>query len=510
MTLRPYQEQLVTDCRLAFREHDRVFMQLATGAGKTVIISQMVKSAFEKDYRVWFIVPRNELLMQASAHFNKWKIPHGMINASMQESRAFKIHIVSKDTLISRMKRDKVKNWPQFCIFDEAHVAIDQQNKIISQLPERSKVMGISATPERTDGRGLSDIYNTICYGPTMHELIETGYLSNFKYFCPPIEGIETLHRKGTEYDANELDALLKRRAVYGKAIEHYRELANNQPCIVFCRNIKSAEHTAQLFRDAGYRFESIDGRMAMGKRKAILDGVRDGRLHGVTSVDLAIYGLDIPRLSVAIMLRPTTSKAVYYQQIGRILRPQEGKTAIILDHVNNAMEHSETGNIPLLEDYEWKFYGTEKRKRKKGESALKLKQCGKCWMYYQGDRCTHCGQARDTRKQKKLVEVDGMLVEQKTTPIKDRPFEERKEYHDRIAAAKEAYETDIPQAVKDMCELADEAGHTIMWVYHTLNTLQHAVNISLLTAIRVEKGYKQGWVWFKRQELQKKNRRIA
>lgn len=513
MQLRPYQEQLVKDCRQEFRSNNRVFMQLATGGGKTVIVSQMVKSAYERDFKVWFIVPRNELMRQSSNHFYKWKIPHGMIKAGMNESRAYNIHLVSKDTLMRRIKKGVIKNYPDFAIFDEAHVAIDQQKTIIEHLPEHAKVLAISATPERTDGRGLSDIYQSIVYGPHIRDLIEMHYLANFRYFCPPLEGLEDLHKKGNDVDAQELEALLKRRAVYGKAIEHYRKYADKQPCIVFCRNIKAAEETAQKFREAGYNFESIDGRMSDRKRQTILDGVRDGKLHGVTSVDLCIYGLDIPRLTVAIMLRPTTSKAVYYQQIGRILRQEEGKTAIVLDHVGNMTEHGHP-----LQDYEWQFYGKEKRKSK-GKSKDILRLCPDCWMYYTATSCPNCGTERAKRKSNGLVEVDGRLVEHKgPIPLRERPQEEQKEFNDRIAEAKQKFADAAAMGeidtgvVKDMLELCDEIGRSYMWVYHTLNNSEHVVNVPLLTAIAntstaKKKKYNYYWVKIKRQELQKRNR---
>lgn len=512
MNLRPYQDDLLKECRVEFRHHNRVFMQLATGGGKTVIVSQMVRNAYEKKLRVWFIVPRNELMKQSSEHFVKWKIPHGMIKAGMNESRAYAIHLVSKDTLMRRIKKGVIKNWPDFCIFDEAHVAIDQQKTIIANLPETSKVLAISATPERGDGRGLSDIYQSIVYGPHLRDLIEMHYLANFRYFCPPLEGLEDLHKKGNDVDASELEALLQRRAVYGKAIDHYRKYADKKPCIVFCRNIKASEETAQKFREAGYLFESIDGRMSDKKRQTILDGVRDGRLHGVTSVDLCIYGLDIPRLTVAIMLRPTTSKAVYYQQIGRILRPGENKTAIILDHVGNLAEHGHP-----LQDYEWQFYGKEKRKSK-GKSKDILKLCPNCWMYFTGTSCPNCGNVKPPKKAQGMIEIDGRLVEHKgPVPLKDRPEEEQKEFHDKISNAKDRYDAaallgDVDVGVVlEMLELCDEIGRSYMWTYHTLNNTEHVVNVPLLTAIAntptsKKKKYNYYWVKIKRQELQKRN----
>jgi superfamily II DNA or RNA helicase len=494
-------------------------MQLPTGGGKTVIVSQMVSTASKRNHIIWFVVPRNEIMDQTQEHFLKWKINHAVIAANRNESIAYSVHVVSKDTLIRRIKAGKIKKYPSFIIFDEAHVAIDQQAFIISHLPEDTKVLAISATPERTDGRGLSDIYQDIVYGPSIRELVELGYLAQMRYFSPPLEGIESLHRKGTEYDADELEALLKRRAVYGKAIQHYKEIAHERPAIVFCRNIKSAEVTAHKFREAGYNFESIDGRMSKKKRKAILDGVRDGRLHGVTSVDLCIYGLDIPKLEVAIMLRPTISKAVFFQQIGRVLRPAHDKTAIIIDHVSNMAEFG----YPL-HDQEWNFYGREKRKPK-GKSADVLKLCTKCFLYYSGSTCPNCGNENAPRKPGNIMEIDGRLVEIKG-PIKlaDRDNEERREIQDAINTALKACRTaeqsgEIdPGAVGELLKIAEDIGRSAMWVYWKLSATytdkdgnvkrRNTVNTPLLHEIKRQKGYANGWAWYKQKEIRERLQR--
>lgn len=516
--LRPYQKKLIPLLRTEFKTHNRVFLQLATGAGKTVIISQITKTAFDRKFKIWFIVPRNELLEQSKQHFYKWNIPFATIQAGKNESRAFKIHIISKDTLLRRIKSGKIKNYPDFCIFDEGHIAIDQQKFIIESLPENTKFLGVSATPERADGRGLSDIYQSIIYGPNLKNLIQAGYLANFRYFCPPIAGINTLHRKGTEYDADELKELFKRRAVYGKAINHYREYANEKPCIVFCRNIIMAEETAKNFRAAGYRFESIDGKMNMKKRRSILEGLRSGALHGITSVDLVIYGLDVPSISCIIMLRPTLSKAVFFQMIGRALRPEENKIAIILDHVNNFHEHIDREKINksglLLDGFniDWKFYGKSKRQITKKEIILKF--CEKCFCYFQGNICENCGHIRKVKKQKELKTIEGKLKELKSGPELEKiAFKDSKEFHDRIAIAKKLYYDSVldPElsidlsAIKMICDIAKEAGYGVMWVYHNLNNLEKLVNIPLLHAIKKVKNYNHGWIYFQKKELKKR-----
>ncbi|HDY87744.1 MAG TPA: DEAD/DEAH box helicase, partial [bacterium] len=324
MQLRPYQSELIDDARQALRKYKYVFISLSTGAGKTIIFSAMTTGAFKRQYRVWIIVPRNELLEQASDHLFRHRVPHGVINARSNESRAYLVHLVSKDTLTRRW--DKIKNWPDLIIVDEGHLNYKFQMDLKERIPDKTIMIGFSATPERLSGEGLSDIYDTIIYGPSQVDLIELGFLTKIKYFSPPLIGLEDIHRKGIDYNPDELEELFKKRAVYGKAINHYREHGIGKAAMVFCRSVKASEETARQFRNAGYRFESVDGKMAKGRRKAILDGLRTGIIDGICSCELTIYGIDIPRIECIIMLRPTLSRTYFMQMIGRGLRPYPNK----------------------------------------------------------------------------------------------------------------------------------------------------------------------------------------
>jgi superfamily II DNA or RNA helicase len=506
MKLRPYQTEMINQLRPEVYRNKSVMIQLPTGGGKTAIISSVVSALSINNYSCWFVVPRNELLKQASEHFHKWKITHGLISAKTQESRAYKVHVVSKDTLIRRY--GKIKNWPDFLFFDEAHLYLDRQIEIASHLPETSKVIGCTATPERLDGRGLSELYQSIIYGPSLGDMVEMGFLSSIKYFCPPIEGLENLHRKGTEYNADEVDELLKKRQIYGKALEHYKEYADSKPCLVFCRSVKSSIETAEKFCAAGYKFENIDGTMSYSKRKALIEAVKDGRLHGLTSCELVTYGLDLPRLECIIMLRPTLSKSLFYQMVGRGLRPYPGKeTCIVLDHVSNLKQHGHP-----LTPYEWKFTGKEKTKKEKGESVDTAKLCPKCFMYFTGTVCDNCGEKKETTPRPNMEVIDGRLVEA-LAPIKlkDRPWSERKEFIDKINGIvndfhDQSNEMQIAAGpIGDLMKIAKSLGNSIMWVYWKLSENVDYVNVSLLHEIARQEGYKSGWVYYKEKEIARK-----
>jgi superfamily II DNA or RNA helicase len=513
MPLRQYQQDQVDGARRALIRNRSVLLQAPTGSGKTVQFSDITARTTKNGHRTWIIVPRNELLKQASDHLAKYKVPHGLISSKTRESRAYNVHVVSKDTLIRRY--DKIKNWPDLLIMDEAHLYLDRQIEIASHLPEATKIIGYTATPERLDGRGLSTasggLYDDIVYGPTIVELIEMGYLSNMRYFCPPgAEEIKELHRRGTEYNADELEMLLQRRKIYGGAIQHYKEHADGKAALVFCRSVKASAETAQRFNDAGYAFENIDGRMSYQKRKGLIDALRTGRIQGLTSCELITYGLDVPRVECIIMLRPTLSRTLYFQMIGRGLRPAPGKPdCVILDHVGNLQEHGHP-----LEDYDWQFHGRDKRVGGDGVSKSTLRLCDKCFMYFPGDTCPNCGGQRKVKKRTDLEEVDGRLVEIKgPVELKSRPPEEQREIVDRVNELVEmcqirpednVLEIDL-SAVSELLTIAESLGYDSKWVYHRVSADMLAVNHPLLHAIGKVKGYKPGWAYYQGKEMVKK-----
>jgi DNA repair protein RadD len=586
MSLRDYQTRLVVQAREAsiskFKVNKllpdgniesitkpvhSVLLQLPTGGGKTPIVAEITRSAFSGHRRVWFVAPRNELVGQASAHFSKWKIPHGIISARSEESRAYQVHVVSKDTLLRRM--DRIKNWPDILIFDECHIAMDAQIRIITAgnaarlflgLPVML-VLGMTATPERQDGRGLwsgaGGPYDTICYGPSIPWLTSGNFLSPLRYFAPPIEGLDKLHRKGTEVDENELEALLEKRKVYGDVIGYYEKFgtvkhtgislpgqpvvnlnqsyAKGRPALIFCRSVKSAYETAERFCKAGFSFHCIEGNMPDHERKALIDGLRDGKIDGLTNCDIATYGLDIPRIEYGASIRPTASRALYFQMVGRILRPFTGKAeALFFDHANLVQEHQTVENpgVPLfyLEDIDWNFYGVEKRKRKKPQ-AENMKQCPLLDFEWCGKpSCAGCSlkdpEAPDPRRLG-LEVVDAKLEERKgPIHISDLQPEEKRDIQDRIGRAAEAAFAEDGQIqsgpVAELLKVAHELNRSPMWVYHYLTDIENkrrneagkgprlTVNSPLLHEIARIEGFKPEWAWYRQKELQKRRKEEA
>jgi DNA repair protein RadD len=505
MQLRQYQDKAISDIRHAFRRSRRVFLEMPTGAGKTIVFTEISRLSEQSGNNVWILVPRRELLEQASGKLSSAGVKHGIIAPGYEESTLFNVHVVSKDTLLRRL--DSIKTKPRFIIVDEGHLAFDFYRNLLSIYPDAFYLF-VTATPERLDGKPLNELAPALVRGPSMRQLIEQRYLAPMEIYSPPIEGLESVKRQGTEYNAIALDEFLAEKKIYGRAVEHYRRLADEKPCIVYCRNLSASKRIAERFTAAGYTFEPIDGSMAKGRRKAILDAVRDGTIDGVTSCELITYGVDVPRVGCISMLRPTMSRALYYQMIGRGLRFEEGKTLIVLDHVGNTRVHCQD-RMPW-ERVEWNFFGSKQRTKNPTERENSIRFCP--WNDFKACSklsCLGCPYNQENKPVDDVQEIDGELVPvTRPIPIKQRPQIEQDYYQRKInECSKNAITGEIinSEKITELLTVAQETGRQPMWVYWHLCREWHIVCVPLLHEIRRLKGYKPGWVRYKTEEIRKR-----
>lgn len=519
--LRPYQNDLYTSARDELIKNKSVLIQLATGGGKTPISAAIIESVFLKEKRAWFITPRKNLVDQASEHLRKWGVQHGRIDAGSAESRAYKIFVVSKETLQRRW--DKIKNWPDIILIDEAHMNLDFQLELYKRAPLNTKFILFTATPQRLDGRGLSiiggGIAETMIQGPSIPKLTRQGYLTPLRYFSPPLEGLRDLKTKGIDYDEEQLEELLTRRKIYGEVVGHYEKYGKGKAALGFCRSVKSAYQMAERFRDKGHNFHCIEGKMSHKEIKSMLQALSDGTIEGLTTCDLVLYGVDVPRVEYGFSVRPTLSFALLMQMIGRTLRPfKDDKTgyvkqdALWFDHVNMLLEHGIDGMPPhYMENIEWNFDGTEKRKKDKSLKNIKLCQYLD-FMYCNNVHCSTCVHNPDksiTDCRQPMIIIPAELEEvKKPVPLADREWDDRKEIEDRIHEVILEYKEDVnvlPSVIDKLVKIADDCGYSPFWIYHQLVTDKHAVQIQILSAIAKAKNFKPGWIWFATQKIKAK-----
>lgn len=408
MQLRDYQQKGVNNIRDEYiRGNKAPLFVLPTGGGKTVVFCHVAQKTSDKEKNVLILVHRVELLRQTSKALTRSGVEHGLINPKYTPNLHAPVQVASVQTLINRL--DKI-NPPDLIIIDEAHHATAGSWRKVIEYFVNARILGVTATPIRGDGKGLNAMFDSIVIGPQISELIDMGFLVKPVIYAPPKKvDLSSVKIVRGDYDKQEIVNIMDKPTITGDAVTHYKKLCSGVPAVVFCVSIIHAENVAEQFRLAGYSAYSVDGSMDDVTRTRILNGLGDGSINVVTSCDLISEGTDIPAIGCAILLRPTKSTGLYLQQVGRALRLSDGKKeAIILDHVGNVLEHGFPDDIR-----NWTLDGTAKGKRKKQdkEEIIKADQCDTCYaMFEPADYCPYCGAENKKKKQRELDIVDGNL----------------------------------------------------------------------------------------------------
>lgn len=382
------QEWLVGRARESLATHRRVLVQSPTGSGKTVMFSYMTGRARSRGKRVGIFAHRAELLRQISAALARFDIPHGFIAAGHTYIPRQSVYVVSAATYARR------ENMPtfDFGIIDEAHHATSGSTwgRCMEQSPE-AKWLGVSATPERLDGRGLGEMFDDLVIGLSIRELMDKGRLCDYRLFAPPGPDLSSVHTVAGDFNRGELAAAMDRATITGDAVRHYTKHLHGAPSVAFCTSVAHAAHVAEEFRAAGYTAAHVDGGMEDGERARVIGDFRAGKINVLSSCDLISEGFDVPGIHGAILLRPTQSLALYLQQVGRAFRVEKGKaSAIILDHAGNTLGPSGHG-LPDAER-EWSLAGRDRKAKKPMDETVR--QCERCFAAFSSRHhaCPECG----------------------------------------------------------------------------------------------------------------------
>lgn len=421
--LRPYQNEIIDRTRAAMLRGSRSLLIVSpTGSGKTALTAHMLSTASSKGMPSLFVVHRRELVKQSIRTFTKVGVRHGIIAAGFYPEKAPLVQIASVQTLARRWQ-DYRK--PALIVWDECHhVAAKGWSDIHKALPEAYHV-GLTATPQRLDGRGLGAWFKEMIDGPQVAWLIENGFLSRYKMFAPP--GISTvgMHTRYGDFVKSEMESAADRPTITGDAIKHYLKHAAGKRAVVFCVSVEHSKHVVEQFRSAGVEAAHVDGETNVDERDRSIARFESGQIKVLSNVELFGEGFDLPAIEVAILLRPTASLGLYLQQVGRALRPSPGKeSAIILDHAGNCERHG----LPD-EERVWSLDGRGSGKGD-GASAGSVKVCPKCFaaQFSGAPKCKLCGHVFEVNTAARQVEnVDGELVEVDAEALRRKRNEEQK-----------------------------------------------------------------------------------
>lgn len=457
-SLWPHQELAVAEVERAWSEGiQSIIVQVPTGGGKSRIIRQIVDNHSRSKRVIYVVVHASALVEQLSEELHDAGIRHGIIKSGFP-MLMYRVQVCSIATLKNRM--DRLPD-PGIIIHDESHHARASTHKAVYDYWPNALRLGFTATPRRTDGKSLADLFQLIIPGPQTRELIDGGYLADFDYYAPDEIDATGVHHRAGEYVASELEAKVNKREITGDAIENYRKYADHQPAIVCCATIKHALDVAEQYREAGYKALAVHSKMPKEQIKAAKDGLKSGALELLVQVDLLGEGVDIRGAACLQMLRHTDSLIVFLQQCGRVLRKHGEKRAVILDHVGNWTRHG------LPDDPRtWTLEPAPET-----ETGLsKYKRCPECLhpVAKTARTCKHCGYEfggtqNDTSEDRTPQQKDGELVDVRAL----RAMKELDHASKSDLIIKIRHEA---RTLKDAVEIAREVGvdHRAAWVIWT------------------------------------------
>lgn len=345
LTLRPYQEKALGEIKRLYSTGTKnVLLHMATGSGKTVIFSTVMKGVQAKGKRCVLIVRGRELVDNASQRLLREGVEHGVMMANHKAwNPSLPIQVCSIDTLTAR--RDKM-DLPKadLLVIDEAHFAVSPSFRWFIKHYRDSGVFSLSVTATPHVKQGLRHLADEVIYPITIKELIDQGYLVPPKYFAPP-NGIDfsniRMDYKTGDYNISDLSHEVAKAQITGDIIKHYNKLAEGRPAVLFACDVSHSKSMVEELNAAGISSLHIDAHTSDEDRKSALRSLEDGRIKIISNVGILCTGVDMPYVSAIILARPTKSYNLFIQQVGRGTRLYHNKNNfIILDHANNINEH--------------------------------------------------------------------------------------------------------------------------------------------------------------------------
>jgi len=403
--LRPYQHDLIQQVLRTYKEGGRrICVVSPTGSGKTIVAAALIQEFVDQGLRVMFQVHLDCLIGQTRSKL--WDMGYrdkkhlGFIKAGFNENRRASLQIASQQTLLKR-------DWWQkrhfdVIFFDECHTtAFVKAAQRTRECFPHALYIGLTATPMRMKKtEGLRDHFDHCIAAPIPQKLTEMGYLAPMDYYSLPADFIDLSRVRVTagEFNSGDLGIACNHPQSIDRCLEEYRKHGQGQPALIFAVTVAHAEALARRFNAGGVLTKVVTAKTPSEERGQLYEAFKRGKIQALASVKCISMGFDVPNATVGIVARPTQSEGLWYQMVGRLMRPARGKEkGVILDIAGNTWRF---GIPDEIQAYSLDF------SQLAGSGGPPFKTCDHCGLLnlISAKVCKGCGTAFPVQEKKPVI----------------------------------------------------------------------------------------------------------
>ena len=383
MILRPYQSAASDAIFIEWQEHNSTLVVMPTGGGKTVLFADVIRRVFPR--RALVLAHREELIFQArdkiqrvtglraDIEMGEYQADGGLFEAARVVVSTIQTQCSGGDGGGRMTKFDPARFG--VLIIDEAHHATSPSYRRVIDYYRTNpalKILGVTATPDRADEEALGQVFESVAFDYEVLDAIHDGWLVPIEQQMVQVEGLDYSGIRTTAGDLNggDLAAVLEAERNLQPMAAASLEIIGRRRALVFTASVKAAETTAEIFnRHRGGMAGWVCGKTDREERRRVLADFATGKLQVVCNCGVLTEGFDDPGVEVVIMGRPTKSRSLYSQMVGRSTRPLPGivdgpetaearraaiaasakPSCLVVDFVGNAGKHKLVTSADIL-----------------------------------------------------------------------------------------------------------------------------------------------------------------
>lgn len=356
---------------------------MPTGTGKSKTSAMIISDQIKLGKIVYIIAPQIEIFQQLLDDYSF--LNPGYVNDEGMKGKDRKLYVCMAISLVNILPLISESLYPSVILTDECHHSKADTWESIYTFFHKANRIGMTATPVRTDGKPLGDLYTEIIEPITIKEALKAGYLT-MPVVITPEEFLQDIPVTD-EIDEKKQAEILGDPRIIGEVVDTYERILNGLPTLFSCCSFQHARDTRDSFRNAGWVADHVHSGLSKDERKAMLKRVGEGKTNVLVTVGIGIEGFDCPGIHALAYLRRTVSTTIFVQFNGRPMRLGENKkNCFILDFVGNCVIHGMPDRVRQWDLVEGEIIDDE--------SETVMQKCPDCSVFNHIDNteCHWCG----------------------------------------------------------------------------------------------------------------------